>query len=69
MACSCDWLQMVDPEVGQQADPTVMAVETFWQEVPALLGEMKLLPYLQADRSGLVHKQQCQDDTLGAGMH
>ena len=40
---------MVEPLVGEQLVPTVIGVDTLLQPAPALLGEMKVLPYLQAD--------------------
>ena len=46
ICCSWDWLQMVDPLVGEQAVPTVMALVVLAQPAPPLLGERKFLPYL-----------------------
>ena len=47
ICCSWGWLQMVEPLVGEQPVPTVMALVVLAQPAPLLLAEMKLLPYLR----------------------
>ncbi len=53
ICCSWGWLQMVEPLVGEQALPTVMALVVLAQPAPALLGEIKFLPYLRRQQISL----------------
>lgn len=45
----------MEPVGGEQAVPTVMALDTLVQPAPALLGEMKLLPYLRFSAKDMGH--------------